>query len=99
MLPLSALAAPALVERQSQVEAQLDRQRTNLVENLVKTIDAVNRALPQAQSIRNPQQRAVVKDLKDAQQKLAVVDRSVRNIAEALQARRQPEDREYVAPP
>jgi hypothetical protein len=95
MLPLSALAAPSLVERQS----ALDAARQQVVDGLTSATSALNTTLLQAQAIKRPPQKAVIDDTTKAQGDITLAGAAVEKIGAAIAAKTAPQESEYVAIP
>jgi len=93
MLPLSALAAPSLVERQS---AALEAARKDVVDGLANAGKAVNTTLAQAAAIKNPPQQAVIYDATKVQGNLAFANAAVDRIGDSIQAAEPSKESEYV---
>lgn len=93
MLPLSALAAPSLVERQS---AALEAARQDVVDGLAKAGKAVNTTLAQAAAIKSPLQQAVIYGATKVQGDIAFANAAVDRIAAQIQAAVPSKESEYV---
>lgn len=93
MLPLSALAAPSLVERQS---AALEAARKDVVDGLANAGKAVNTTLAQAATIKSPSQQAVIYDVTKVQADIAFANAAVDRIGASIQAAEPSKESEYV---
>lgn len=92
VLPLSALAAPSLLERQS----ALDVARQQVVDGLTNASNALNTTIAQAAAIKRPPQQAVITDATKAQGDIAIAGAAVERIGAAILAAVAPQESEYV---
>jgi len=93
VLPLSALAAPSLVERQS----ALDAARQQVVDGLTNAGAALNATLAQAAAITRPPQQAVIADATKAQGDIALAGAAVERIGAAILAATPPQESDQLA--
>lgn len=92
VLPLSALAAPSLIERQS----ALDAARQQVVDGLTNASTALNTTIAQAAAIKRPSQQAVIDDANQAQGNITLAGAAVERIGAAILAAAAPQESEYV---
>jgi len=97
--PLSALAAPSLVQRQPAPVpdlAALDAARIQVVEGLANAGIALNTTIAQATAIKRPSQQAVIDGANDALGDIALANGAVERIGAAILAGVAPDEAEYV---
>jgi len=91
-LPLSALAAPSLVARQS----ALDAARQQVVDGLTNAGNALNTTLAQAAAIKRPPQQAVIADATKALGDIALAGAAVERIGAAILATTPPQESDQL---